>query len=148
MSKPKSPFYSYNRGRKPVIYYQHFSNSCHIFYFGNRTRYGDLEWILGSHISRRSNFFNNLCQSLENSIFCNKIFLIFQSLQNYNVIVNSKLNIPMIPNPNTNKKIYLSNLEYILLNKHVEYFDQHVGTKQSILSDKDFKFFKYAQSYL
>ena len=47
-----------------------------------------------------------------------------------------------------NIEIYLSNLEYILLNTHVEYSDQHVGTRQSILSNKDFKFFKYAQSYL
>ena len=56
---------------------------------------------------------------------------IFFSAKHFYIAINFnfKLNLTMIPNPNTNKKIYLSNLEYILLNTHVEYSDQHVGTR-------------------
>ena len=46
------------------------------------------------------------------------------------------------PNPPTNKKIFLGNLEYNLLNKYVEYSDQHVGAGHSMWCDKDFKFMK------
>ena len=44
------------------------------------------------------------------------------------------------PNLHNNQKIYLSNFD--LLNKHVEYSDQHVGARHSIWFDKDFKFMK------
>ena len=45
--------------------------------------------------------------------------------------------------PNSsNTKIYLSNFEYNLLNRHVEYSDQKMGARHSIWCDKDFKFMK------
>ena len=46
------------------------------------------------------------------------------------------------PNSTTNNKIFLSNFEYNLVNKHVEYSDQHVGARHTIWCDKDFKFMK------
>ena len=59
------------------------------------------------------------------------------------------MNLPMLPNSEmsgepkpANTKIYLSNFEYILLDKHVEYYDQHMGAGQSILGNKDFNFMK------
>ena len=45
------------------------------------------------------------------------------------------------PNP-SNTKIYLSNFEYNLLNKHVEYSDQHMGAVHPSLCNKDVKFMK------
>ena len=44
----------------------------------------------------------------------------------------------MQPNPET----FLNNFEYNLLNKHVEYSDQHMGAGHSILSNKDVKIIK------
>ena len=45
------------------------------------------------------------------------------------------------PNPNpSNTKIYLSNCEYNLLNKHVEYSDQQMDAVHPILCNKDFIF--------
>ena len=48
---------------------------------------------------------------------------------------------PNQPNP-PNKKIYLSNFEYNLLNKHVEYSDQRMGVVHPGLSNIDVKFMK------
>ena len=98
----------------------------------NDTRYIDSDVNLGS-----SSLFNKL--SLKKiAIF--KLSAINKFSANiYNSIFNiaiSKLNLPMFPNPgksggpNTaNIKIYLCKLEFILLNKHVEYSDQHMGLK-------------------
>ena len=42
----------------------------------------------------------------------------------------------------TNKKIILNNFEYILLSKHVEYSDQHMGAEHPRLCSRDVKFMK------
>ena len=44
------------------------------------------------------------------------------------------------PQIHTYIKIYLSNFEYNLLNKHVEYSDQHMAAVHPSLCNKDFKF--------
>ena len=41
----------------------------------------------------------------------------------------------------TNKKIFLSNIEYNLLDKHVKNLDQHVGGEQLIWCDKKSNFY-------
>ena len=46
------------------------------------------------------------------------------------------------PGDPNNKKIYLSNLEYKLLDKHVEYSDQHTGAVHPGLGIIDFKLMK------
>ena len=45
------------------------------------------------------------------------------------------------PNPSNTKK-YLSNIEYNLFDKHVEYSDQHMGAEHSIFGNKDDEFLK------
>ena len=40
------------------------------------------------------------------------------------------------------QKIYLSNIEYAILNKHIEYSDQHLGAVHSLLFNKDVKCIK------
>ena len=59
---------------------------------------------------------------------------------------NFLMNLPVLPNsersgePNpSNTKIYLSNIEYNLLNKHVAYSDMHMGAEHPILGNKDDK---------
>ena len=61
---------------------------------------------------------------------------------NHEKTVQPNFEMPGSPNPPTNKKIYLNNLEYNLLHRHVEYFDQQVGAGHSIWWNKDFKIMK------
>ena len=51
--------------------------------------------------------------------------------------VQPNFEMPGGPNPK-NTKIYLSNFEYNLLNKHVEYSDQHTGAVHPSLCNQRF----------
>ena len=76
---------------------------------------------------------------MEIAIFFNKLKKLKPKLKHYYFYYGNKmLNLPMIPNQ-ANKNIYLSNSVYNLLSRHVEYYDQQVGTRQSILGNKDVK---------
>ena len=49
----------------------------------------------------------------------------------------------MLPNhSNANAKIYRSNFEYNLFNKHVEYYDQQMGARHPSLYNKEFRVMK------
>ena len=110
-----------------------------------KTRYGHLEHNLTSP------FFNNLCQSMKNlnlfQLKRDKVIILWQflslSLENSNYYYFCLQN-TVQPNHTTSKKIFifLSNIEYNLLNKHVEYSDQKMGAGQLILGNKDIKFTK------
>ena len=132
---------------------------CGNFYLGNETRYINLD-----HISvPASTSFNNLFQSLENSIFFHKIvresnfyffaednfsakldFILIISANYFSNEYEIKINLAVQPNfEGTNpsfKKTYLSNTEYKKWNRHLEYSDQQVGAVHSILGNKDVNF--------
>ena len=61
----------------------------------------------------------------------------------YKMQMQKPVQMAVLPNLNsTITKIYLGNFEYNLVNKHVEYSDQHMGARQSIFSNKAVKIMK------
>ena len=146
----------------PLIYYQFkikemsetFGNS----YFGTKSSYVDSDRILSS--SNCPSYFLNNPFANKNSIFLNNpftntnIFFNNKSLDilsgkhsNYQIYLS--MHLPVLPNSEasgetnfSNTKIYLSKLEYNLLEKHVEYFDQQMGASHPGLSSIDFKIMK------
>ena len=104
------------------------------FYFVPQTSYGNLEQ------NPVPSFFNVL-QSLEKiAIYFNKNIKKLESL-----VTN------LAVQPNHEKKIFLSRVEYKLWDQHVEHFDhfdqqmgldQQMGARHSILGNKDVKIMK------
>ena len=69
------------------------------------------------------------------------------NIDNSNSNFFSKHSKPVFPNSEmsgepANTKTYLSKFEYILLNKHAKYSDQHMGAGHTILGKKEAKIMK------
>ena len=148
MSKLKAPIYSLESSDKnPVIHHQTFFGN---FYFDPCGSNVELDLILISSncpsYIKKTAVFSNLHFHLQSFVNFTRIFF-RNCLENCFNIISEDAMQPNhggvgVPNPPVTKKIFLSNFEYDLVNKQVEYSDQHMGAGQPILSNKDVKFMK------
>ena len=115
------------------------------FFLGNGACYGNLDQISVLAFNKLFKLFNNLWH---NNSRTNSKHSKHSKLKHYYFYYGNKLlNLPMMPNQ-TKQYIYLCNFEYNLLSRHVEYYDQQVGTRQSILGNKDVKIMKTGHNHV
>ena len=127
MSQTNPPIYSYENDKNPVIDYKFKINEYENerfgdFYLGSKRSYDNSDPISSSS---KCNLILGVSESEFPQSLGNPNY--FNYFNATNLAVQPNFEKPGGPNTPTNKKIFLSNPEYNLLNKHVKYSDQHIG---------------------